>query len=227
MSRGRSTAEGRRGGALALPLLLCSLASVMAVNPAWADSVVTAQAEAPHVDGGVRQILAKPEALDGLSKALVGYPSTGASFTLYGGGATFAPGDVRVGVSAWTGGLQASNGSKMTSWGLSMASLNLEQRYLQGSFLITGGTGVDYGQFHGGLDDAATAHLNRIESQLWGYSATAGMRWPAHSRLAFFMRTGYQWLQGDGVWHGPDAKGGEHLNLSGPNLTAQVELSFQ
>jgi hypothetical protein len=231
MSARPKTADGRRGGALALPLLLCALACLTGVKPARADGTTTTDlaAEPAHLDGGTRMLFTDPLVLDGLSGA-VHFPRTGGTFTLYGGGATVASGALRVGVSGWTGGLQANAGPKMTTWALDLAALNLEQRYIQGSFLVTGGIGVDYGQFNGGLDDASTAQLTRMESNLWGYSAEAGLRWPVRSPLAFFIRSGYEWLQGDGRWHGGLAGrplGGEHLNLDGLNATAQVELSFQ
>jgi len=221
---------------MALPLLLCALAIVSAVNPARADTSVTLPGEAGHLDGGARLFLANPDGLDAIAAdvpAAAGgpFPKTGASFLLYGGGATIVPGPLRVQMSGWTGSLQANAGSKSTTWELSMGTINLEQRYNQGSFEVTGGIGVDYGQFTGALDDAASGQLNRMESNLWGYSATAGLRWPAQSRLAFFLRTGYEWLQGDGVWHGALASegrlGASHVNLDGPSATLQVELGFQ
>jgi hypothetical protein len=224
-------AEARRGGALALPLLLCALALVTGVKAARADGITTVDlTENDHLDGGARMLFANPIVLDSLASDC-GFPTAGATFLLYGGGATIAPGDLRIGVSGWTGGLQAHAGPKTTTWDLNLATLNLEQRYSQGSFLVTGGVGVDYGQFSGGLDDASTGQLTRIESDLWGYSATAGVRWPTQGRLGFFVRSGYEWLQGDGTWHGALADagrlGGEHVNLGGPSVTAQVELSFQ
>jgi hypothetical protein len=219
---------------LALPLLLCALSMLSPVKPARADGIVAqAPTENDHVDGGARMLYANPLVLDSLS-AQVGFPKTGGTFTLYGGGATLAPGSLRVQVAGWTGALQASAGPKMTTWGLTLASLNMEQRYVQGAFLVTGGVGLDYGQFTGGLDNAQTpqgAQLTRMESNLWGYSGTAGLRWPAQSRLAFFLRSGYEWLQGDGRWHGQYAStgqlGGEHINLDGLNVTGQIEFSFQ
>ena len=237
MSARPQPAEARRGGALALPLLLCALALLSPVKPARADGIVAAAPnENDHVDGGARMVYANPQVLDSIS-ASVGFPKTGATFTLYGGGATIAPGSLRVQVAGWTGGLQASAGPKMTTWGLNLASLNMEQRYVQGAFLVTGGVGVDYGQFTGGLDNAQTAQLTRMEGNLWGYSATAGLRWPAQSRLALFMRSGYEWMQGDGHWQGyytgpPPLTGGarlggEHINLDGLNVTGQIEFSFQ
>jgi hypothetical protein len=200
------------------------------VKPVRADSTITDPNENDHVDGGARMLFANPLVLDSLASS-VRFPKTGATFLLYGGGATLSPGDLRLGLSGWTGGLQANAGSKMTTWNLNLASLNLEQRYVNGSYEITGGLSADYGQLNGGLDDAASGGLTRIESNLWGGSATAGIRWPVQSRLGFFVRSGYQWLQGDGIWHGVLAYGGwlggEHINLDGLNVTAQVELGFQ
>jgi hypothetical protein len=227
------TAEARRGGALALPLLLCALGLLSPVKPAWADGIVAqAPTESDHLDAGARMLYANPLVLDGMSAYKpVGFPKTGATFTLYGGGATLAPGSLRMQVAGWNGGLQASAGPKMTTWGLTLASLNMEQRYVQGAFLVTGGMGLDYGQFTGALDNPQLGQMTRLESNLWGYSGTAGLRWPAQSRLAFFVRSGYEWLQGDGRWRGTFAAnnqlGGEHINLDGLNVTGQIELSFQ
>jgi|GEM_PF-4166185 hypothetical protein len=238
MSARPQPAEARRGGALALPLLLCALAMLSAVKPARADGIVAAPVnESDHLDAGSRMVYADGTILDAMSGS-VHFPRTGGTFTLYGGGATIAPGSLRMQVAGWTGGLQASAGPKMTTWGLNLASLNMEQRYVQGAFLVTGGMGLDYGQFTGGLDNAQTAQLTRLESNVWGYSATAGLRWPAQSRLAFFVRSGFEWMQGDGRWKGYYAStpavpgvsaqlGGEHINLDGLNVTGQIELSFQ
>ena len=129
MSARPETAEARRGGALALPLLLCALALLSWVNPARADSTVTSPNENDHVDGGVRMVFANPLVLDNLSSDS-GFPKTGASFLLYGGGATLVPGDLRVGVSGWTGGLQANAGSKMTTWGTSRRKGKVLNHYL-------------------------------------------------------------------------------------------------
>ncbi len=51
----------------------------------------------PHLDVTAMYLMGRPEALDDVPKAF-GYPTTGASFTLYGGGATFGKGLLRVGV---------------------------------------------------------------------------------------------------------------------------------
>ena len=71
-------------------------------------------------------------------------------------------------------------------------------------------------------------YKRQVQAQLFGLGAHVGARWPAETRMGFFVRAGYLWLGGSGVWHGPQASalGTTQFDLGGPNATAQVELSF-
>jgi hypothetical protein len=218
----------RGSAALALPLLLClGLAAGLAADTS---STITG-VEDGHLDAGVRYLGVKPATFDNLSGAMR-FPDTGGGLLLWGGGATISPGSLRAGMSGWSGGLSASQGARTTHWDLTLASLNLEQRYPGSTYELTAGTSLDYGHLAGGLDDYGNSNvsLNRVDANLWGSSVTVGFRWPMQTKVSFFMRTAWQWLQGDGVWHGLGASaaglGSSHFDLGGPNVTAQVEMSL-
>ena len=233
MSPTQGLSKVKRGSAaLALPLLLClGLAAGLAADNSAVQSYAL---EEGHIDAGLRYLDVKPATFDALSTAL-GMPNTGGTLLLYGGGATITPGKLRAQVSGWTGGLSASQGSRTTSWNLALASLNLEERYPSSSYELTAGTSLDYGQLTGGLDDYSHAQVNRVDANLWGSSVTVGFRWPLQTKVGFFVRTAWQWLAGDGNWHGPGigigpgyqpGLGGSHFDLGGPNVTAQIEMSL-
>ena len=228
MSPQRGLSSVKRGGAaLALPLLLC-----LTVGPLGADTmngVDTTLPETGHLDAGAMLLEVKPAVFDNLSAA-AGFPNTGGTLLLWGGGATLAPGKLRAQASGWSGGLSASQGSRMTIWTLDLAALNLEQRYTFSTYEITAGTSMEYGHLLGGLDDYSTGSLNRVEADLWGSSVSAGFRWPLQTKVGFFVRTAWRWLQGDGTWHGPGVGGWglgtTHFDLGGPSVTAQIEMSL-
>lgn len=215
----------RGGAALALPLLLCLAGALGADSLNGVDTTVL---ETGHLDAGAMLLDVKPAVFDNLSAA-TGFPNTGGTLLLWGGGATLAPGKLRAQASAWSGGLSASEGSRMTTWTLDLAALNLEQRYTFSSYEITAGTSMEYGQLRGGLDDFSTGSLNRVEADLWGSSVSAGFRWPLQTKVGFFVRTAWRWLQGDGTWHGgapSTSLGSTHFDLGGPSVTAQIEMSL-
>lgn len=226
MSPKRGFDRVKRGGAaLALPLFLCLAGALGADSLNGVDTTVL---ETGHLDAGAMLLDVKPAVFDNLS-ADVGFPNTGGTLLLWGGGATLAPGKLRAQASGWSGGLSASEGSRMTTWTLDLVALNLEQRYTYSSYEITAGTSMEYGHLRGGLDDFSTGSLNRVEADLWGSSISAGFRWPLQTKVGFFVRTAWRWLQGDGTWHGgaqATSLGSTHFDLGGPSVTAQIEMSL-
>lgn len=213
--------HGQGSAISALPFVL----SLLLAAPASAASV-TQVSEPGHLDGGVRYIMARPDALNSISQRLPGYPDAGGNLLLYGAGGTLTPGMVRAQVSAWTGGVGAQQGSKSTRWDLNLGSLTLEQRYPMGAYMLTAGTSLEVGELRGALDDGAA--INRVQAPLYGAGLNVGARWPAQTRLGFFTRAGYNWLSGGGEWRGPAAAalGTTQFDLGGPSLTAQLELAF-
>jgi hypothetical protein len=179
-----------------------------------------------HIDASARYLMVKPEALNGISKRLAGFPDTGGNFLLYGAGATVSPGMVRAQVAAWTGGLSAAQAGKSTRWDLNLGALTLEQKYPMGQYVLTAGSSFEMGEIHGALDDGSG--INRVQAQLFGLGMNAGVRWPAETRLGFLLRAGYLWLGGVGLWHGPQEAvlGNAQFDLNGANVTGQIELSF-
>ena len=207
---------------LALPLLLVAV-SAWSRDSFSSGPVVTG--EASHLDGGSRWIFAKAEALDAMSASL-GFPSTGSQFLLWGGGATISKPQMRMGVSGFTGGLSARSGQRATGWDLQLATLTMEQRYDYGSFVVTAGANTDYGYLTGRLEDGAD--VTYVQVPLFGGGVNTGFRWPAQTKMSFFTRVGYSWLQGNGEWRGKQgtALGTKSFDLQGLNITAQVELSL-
>lgn len=214
--------QKRKGSAkFALPFVLVTLLSA-GLSAAAAGFTET---EDPHLDAGARVLFIKPVAFDTLASNL-GYPTVGSPLLLWGGGATLAPGLLRVQMSGWAGGLSAVQGTRTSTWDLHLAAITLEQRYPLGQFLVTAGSSFELGELRGALDDGAT--LNRVQAPLWGAGVSVGGRWPAKTKLGFFARAGYLWLQGSGDWRGPLAPtlGTGHFDLGGLNGTVQVELSL-
>ena len=221
----------RSGGALgALPFFLFAAVFTAPCPGAGAPSQTTltgAGSEDPNLDAGMRVIFTKPSELDSIASSL-GYPTAGGIWMMYGGGATITPGELRIQFSAWSGSLDAGDGTRSTEWDLKLAALNLEQRYLMSSFLVTGGVSLEAGQLLGFFSDSSDAQLTSVEAPLFGYSVQAGVRWPAQTKLGLFIRGGWEWLQGGGNWRGTEGPslGSTLFELGGPTLTAQLELSF-
>jgi hypothetical protein len=179
----------------------------------------------PHLDGTGMLLMARPEAFDDVPKGL-GFPTTGAQMTLYGGGASFNKGDLNVGVQALSGGLTASTGGLDTEWRLRLANLLLEQRYPSGQFLFMAGTVFSYGQVEGILSDGGG--ITRYDGLTYGGGVLTDVRWPRQTRLGFTLRGGYEWLPVTGIWKGEHlgAQPKASFDLGGPFSQLQVELSF-
>lgn len=208
-----------RGGAfLALPLLLGLASGLGAAG-------FRGSLEKPHLDGGARWLSSNNGSLDAAAHDL-GLPVTGGQWLLWGGGATLTRPELRLQASGWTGHLRAARGSESSEWHLHLAELSLEQRYEQGPLLVTGGATLNHGQLHGTLQGPG-GHSS-VRAPLWGGGLTAGLRWPRQTPLGFFGRGGWLWLMGQGHWRGDQADQlkDRTLDLSGPSLTAQVELAF-
>ena len=107
-----------------------------------------------------------------------------------------------------------------------MATLNLEQAYPSGNFLLTAGAGLDGAELDGNLTDGSAASV--LYAPLWGYELNAGVRWPAKTLLGLYFRVGYEWLSGSGSWRGDQASvlGNSDFNLGGISSTLQFELGF-
>jgi hypothetical protein len=170
-------------------------------------------------------LMARPEVLDEVPLSL-GLPLTGGQFTLYGGGASFGKGPLRLGVQGLLGALSARQGGSSTEWRLRLGNLLLEQCYPYGQFLVTGGTLFTYAQAEGLLEDGSG--MTRYDGIAYGGGVVAGVRWPRQTKLGFLVRGGYTWLPASGVWKGSYASkiSKTSLDLGGPLAQAQVELSF-
>ena len=219
----RPPSRAKRGGAVAaLPLLLWLTLSPRAV---LADDQASAPLEAPNLDATGMLLMGRPEALDDAAKGL-GFPTTGSQMALYGGGASFSKGALRVGVQTLVGGLSATQGDLDTEWRARFGNLILEQRYPLGQFLFTAGGVFTYGQVEGILTD--DGRITRYDGITYGGGLVAGARWPAQTRLGFMARTGYEWLPVSGVWKGEHAGAGPKaaFDLGGPLAQLQLELSF-
>jgi hypothetical protein len=213
----------KRGGAvLALPLLLMLALRRPAAAAQINDSL---QEEIPHLDATATLLQARPEALDDVPQAL-GFPATGGQFMLYGGGASFSKGALRVGVQGMAGGLAARQGGLNTEWRLRFGNLLLEQRYPYGQFMITGGSILTYGQVEGLLENNSA--ITRYDGATYGGGVVVGGRWPRQTRLGFLARAGYEWLPVSGTWRGALAAANPKasFDLGGPLAQLQVELSF-
>jgi len=218
---------GKGSARRALPFLLrlAVAAALAALVPARGRALDVVEQDQPSLDAGARLIDGKAAVLDNLAAA-VGFPSTGNSWLLAGGGATITPGPVRAQVSAWEGSLSANAGGRSTGWNLGLAALTIEQSYPMGAFLVTAGTSIEAAQLEGSFIEAG--QLTGVQAPLFGTSIQAGVRWPAHTKLGFFLRGGWEWLSGGGTWHGPLAPilGSTQFELGGPTATLQAELSF-
>ncbi len=169
-----------------------------------------------------------PQALNDAPKGL-GFPTTGSQLPLYGGGASFSKGALRVGVQTLVGGLSATEGEPRHRSGASaLGNVILEQRYPTSQFLFTAGGVFTYGQVEGILTDGATNGITRYDGTTWGFGVVAGARWPAQTRLGFMARTGYEWLPVNGEWKGEYAgsQPKSSFDLGGPIAQLQLELSF-
>jgi hypothetical protein len=176
-------------------------------------------------DAGVRLLYTQPSVLDSLA-ASAGFPKTGGLWLMWGGGATITPNPLRLQLSAWKGSLDATDAQGSTHWGLDLAALTMEQSYPWNDFIFTVGGSLEAGELEGSLlrGDSLTA----VDAPLFGYSLQGGVRWPAQTMLALFLRAGWEILSGPGVWHGSDGQGlGSSLfELGGPTATLQLELSL-
>jgi hypothetical protein len=213
-------AAAKRGSALALPLLLLSLAGLV-----QADQGGVIRTEEPHIDGGARYIAASSGNLDAAAQ-LVGAPAVGGQWLLWGGGMTLTKPQIRLQASAWEGGLRAQQGSLISAWDLQLAELALEQTYAQGPCLITAGVTADHGELFGRL--VAPGGASDLRAPLWGGGFCAGVRWPRDTKMGFLVRANYLWLSGQGDWQGDQAGalGGQKVDLGGAGATGQLELSF-
>jgi hypothetical protein len=216
----------QRGGAiLALPLLLWAAALPAATLDDSRIKGAKDPGEAPHLDAGALYLSVKPEVLDEVPQAL-GFPATGGSFTLLGGGASFSKGPLRVGVQAYTGDVSHRDRWLNTEWRLNLYQLVLEQVYPHDTFIMTAGTTFSLARIQGLLEDGSA--LTRFEGGVLGGGAVAGIRWPRQSRLGFMARGGYLWLPVQGQWKGALAgsAGKSAFDIGGPMAQAQAELSF-
>lgn len=177
------------------------------------------------VDLGARLLYTQPSVLDSLA-ASAGFPKTGGLWLMWGGGATITPNPLRLQLSAWKGSLDATAGGGSAHWGLDLAALTMEQAYPWNDFILTVGGSLEAGELEGSFlrGDA----LSAVDAPLFGYSLQAGVRWPAQTMLALFLRGGWEILSGPGTWHGTDGQGlGNTLfELGGPTATLQLELSL-
>lgn len=210
----------KRGSALALPLLLLSVA-----RPAFAGLGSVIKAESPHIDGGARYIANSAGDLDAVAQK-TGAPAVGGQWLLWGGGITLTKPQIRLQASAWEGGLRAQQGSLISAWDLELAELALEQTYAQGPCLITAGVTADHGELFGRL--VAPGGSSDLRAPLWGGGFCAGVRWPRETKMGFLVRANYLWLAGQGDWQGDQAGllGGQKVDLGGLGATGQIELSF-
>jgi hypothetical protein len=206
---------------LALPLLL--YAGHLAA--ARGNVIHNTTPEKAHLDGGARWMVNDNGTVDAAARQL-GLPLVGGQWFLWGGGATLTRPHLHLQASAWTGGLRAEQGDNSAAWDLQLAELALEQSYLKGPLLLTGGATANHAQLYGLL--SSPAGHSSVRAPLWGGSVTLGARWPRGTALGFYTRAAYLWLSGQGDWRGDQAAllGSQRFDLSGPSVTGQVELAF-
>jgi hypothetical protein len=222
----------KKGGAhRALPFWLCLALLALSAGLRADDSLSASTPSSPFdgsVDAGVRLLCTKPAVLDSLA-ASAGFPKTGGLWLLWGGGATLTPGALRIQVSAWEGSLGASSGGGDSAWNLGLAALTMEQAYPLDNCIFTAGITLESGELEGSF--VRGNNLMGVDSALFGYGLNGGVRWPAQTPLAFFLRVGWDLLSGPGTWHGSPAPGAGNpgntlFELGGPTATLQLELSL-
>jgi hypothetical protein len=216
---------GKGGARWALPFFFVAALCAALAASALADDA-SVPPEDPNLDAGVRVLQSSGGTSLNALAADVGFPGVGKTWWLAGGGATLTPGALRVQVAAWQGSLQSTAGPLSTYWGLTLADVTVEQRYPYGSFLFTAGTSLEVAQLVG--DFAEYNGLTGVDAPLYGTSAQLGVRWPAGTKLGFFLRGGWEWLTGRGAWRGTLAPqlGTTEFSLGGLTGTLQLELSY-
>jgi hypothetical protein len=188
----------------ALPLLVMAMAFLPA--RAWAAFPST------QPGAGVQ---AGPEALwmaiylptDQLNIApnALAYPTApGSMLNLWGAGAVLGKNQLLLSVQGMTGDMMASDSGtgRSSAWNLDLAGVVAEQRYPTGNWEFTAGLAAWLGSFSINLRDIATGAYTRFESRFPAGGLTGAMRWPTHSHVCFFFRTGYFWLPASGSWNG-------------------------
>ena len=134
----------------------------------------------------------------------LGYPAApGSMLNLFGGGAVIGTNKLLLSVQGMTGDMIAGDASgHVSAWNLDLAGVVVEQRYSAGNWEFTGGLAAWLGSFSISLRDSGTGAYTRFESRFPAGGLTGAMRWPTHSHICFFLRTGYFWLPASGTWRG-------------------------
>lgn len=161
------------------------------------------------------------------ASSAAGFPGISDSvMNLYSAGAVFNKGAARVSVMGMTGSLASEKNGANSNWGLDMVGIFAEQRYPGSSWEVTAGFFTGYGLF--GVEYRDAVGYSRFESRFIGTGGTAGARWPTHTRLSFFLRSGYFWLPAAGAWHGTLAgkMAKTYYDLSAPFAQVGMDLLF-